>query len=410
MIGNRHQSSIERSIIAFLLIAIAIPIVPVSSQTLNHRTEEFSAAKHPSEANNDLTIDKNGLLIANVIVDGSAQKAFLDSGSSVILFDIKLAERLSLSRYGRTTVDTASHTADLEKTSGFDISMAGVQLNGLTGRASDLSTLSSSSGAAFSLILGFTPLKSNSIFLDFSRMRISINAPRPSTQASGRDIVKVYKLDIGNGVPVVQIPVNGKVLRVALDTGMNSDFVVSPSLYSSMVPAGNLQTTLASASVDGTIQISHFSIVPDMNVLGSDLHDIGLQEDANNGLTKKLGVDAIAGLRVVRRFNSYLDFAHHAASFSPSGNRPDPVQKSRSGLQVAYGKNAALVVHVMANSPAERSGWHAGDEICSVNGHPAGEVASSPMLQDWAKQAPGTVVKLGLCNGEAKQLVLQKFY
>jgi len=77
---------------------------------------------------------------------------------------------------------------------------------------------------------------------------------------------------------------------------------------------------------------------------------------------------------------------------------------------VVYARGVGVVAHVMKNGPAEAAGWKAGDRICSVDGMPAQVVGDTPSLKTWGTGQPGLTVKLGMCNGDKRELTLSSFY
>ena len=66
------------------------------------------------------------------------------------------------------------------------------------------------------------------------------------------------------------------------------------------------------------------------------------------------------------------------------------------------------VLHVSEGSPAQAKGWKAGERICRVNDMTVDASGRSDQL--WAYGAEGSKVRIGLCNGEARELTLQTYY
>ena len=84
--------------------------------------------------------------------------------------------------------------------------------------------------------------------------------------------------------------------------------------------------------------------------------------------------------------------------------------KDRSGLGFAASPTALTVVHVAANSPAEKGGWAIGDRIVTVNGHPVDVDYTHGTLWRWRFGSAGTIVKLDTASGEHRTLHLADYY
>ena len=56
------------------------------------------------------------------------------------------------------------------------------------------------------------------------------------------------------------------------------------------------------------------------------------------------------------------------------------------------------------------SDWRPGDLICRIDGQPIGADYPTSALAKWSVGAPGTVVRLSLCDGSTRMLTLARFY
>lgn len=84
--------------------------------------------------------------------------------------------------------------------------------------------------------------------------------------------------------------------------------------------------------------------------------------------------------------------------------------KDRSGLGFAAAASGLTIVHVAANSPAEKDGWVTGDRIVTVNGHPVDADYTHSELWRWRFGQAGTMVTLGMAGGKLRTLRLADYY
>jgi len=94
----------------------------------------------------------------------------------------------------------------------------------------------------------------------------------------------------------------------------------------------------------------------------------------------------------------------------PGPDADAPPLRSTSGLLVGLERDRLKVLHVMRGGPAAAAGWQPGDTICRVDGQPITADYPTSALAKWSIGAPGTAVRLGLCDGTVRTLTLRQFY
>ena len=115
------------------------------------------------------------------------------------------------------------------------------------------------------------------------------------------------------------------------------------------------------------------------------------------------------GNGLLQRYRLLLDPGAGHMIMAPGGiETPQP--RSTTGLQLGLTGKNLRVLHVMRGSPAEATGWKAGDLICAVDGRVVAEDPAAATRSQWLFGAPGTVVQLRLCSGESRLLTLRRFY
>ena len=69
-----------------------------------------------------------------------------------------------------------------------------------------------------------------------------------------------------------------------------------------------------------------------------------------------------------------------------------------------------ILIHVAANSPAEKAGWAVGDRIVAVNGHSIDANYTRGELWQVRSRPAGTLVKLTMASGDVRELRLADYY
>lgn len=114
---------------------------------------------------------------------------------------------------------------------------------------------------------------------------------------------------------------------------------------------------------------------------------------------------------LIAQFDVVFDVTAGSVWFRPLDPRHRlPMLKDRSGLGFAASSTGLTIVHVAANSPAEKGGWAVGDRIVTVNGYPVDADYTHGELWRWRYGPAGSRVKLGLVGGDARELRLADYF
>ena len=131
-----------------------------------------------------------------------------------------------------------------------------------------------------------------------------------------------------------------------------------------------------------------------------NLGSVTIEAPVTEILTDKAGVAAYArtagniGGDILKRFTVTLDYANHTMWLQPNQLAGEREVFDRSGLWIARAKDGGIdVVDVSPGSAGAAAGLVAGDEILSVNGKNAHDVAL-PDMREQFKSAVGTAFKL----------------
>jgi hypothetical protein len=97
---------------------------------------------------------------------------------------------------------------------------------------------------------------------------------------------------------------------------------------------------------------------------------------------------------ILKRFTVTLDYAHQLAWFQPNALNDQPEVFDRSGLWIARADSGAIAIaDVTTGGPAAAAGLVVGDEIVSVDGKPAKDIALYDLREQF-KGPVGTTFKL----------------
>jgi hypothetical protein len=197
---------------------------------------------------------------------------------------------------------------------------------------------------------------------------------------------------------------------MVVDTGDGSAITVTEAGWRRAMPADVATTSAIAYGLAGPI-VTDLAIVPRMTLGTLIAREVEVRIEPEGGFSQGIGVAGRIGTGFLQRYRVLLD---PGAGRMVLAARTDiawggPV-RSTSGVLLGVSRDRLRVLHVMRGGPAAASGWHAGDEICAIDGHaiPA-DYATSP-LASWSIGAPGRVVRIDLCDGTRRTLTLARFY
>nr|WP_255326037.1 PDZ domain-containing protein [Sphingobium sp. 15-1] len=170
---------------------------------------------------------------------------------------------------------------------------------------------------------------------------------------------------------------------------------------------GKLVSTAAIGGVDG-VRINDAFTIQNINIEG-----LGVSNVPTLGMRAWLSTSTVGnvGLPLIAQFDVVFDVTAGFVWLRPLGPRRRlPMLKDRSGLGLAASPTALTVVHVAANSPAEKAGWAVGDRIVAVNGHSIDANYTRGELWQVRSRPAGTLVKLTMASGDVRELRLADYY
>jgi hypothetical protein len=286
------------------------------------------------------------------------------------------------------------------------VALGGLARTGGGVTVADLPAIATGSAAAVDLLVGADMLAGHALDIDYAARRFRLlrsgrlpfegeTAPlRVSAERS------VYESAITLG--------RRRLAPIVVDTGDGSSITVTAPGWH----AANLtlpSTTAISFGLAGPA-VSGLAIVPSLSVGEMVARSTEVRIEPANGFSQTIGTAGRIGSGFLQNYRVLLDPGARRMILSRGAKADTPPLRSTSGLLVGVEKGRLKVLHVMRGGPAASSGWRDGDTICAIDGAPIPADYPTSPIASWSVGAPGRVVRLGLCNGMIRNLMLKRFY
>lgn len=337
----------------------------------------------------------------DVLVEGRDATAMLDSGATFTVLDAGFAEAAGLELGDSTAVGAAVGRVTAHKLPNVEFEIAGQLKGRMPMAAIDLSRASAMLGRKLDVIVGGELLRKSAVLVDFTAQ--TLRFLRPGWQPPGFTALPVH---LDRHYPLIDVQVGGETLVALMDLGSNSEIMISPEAWSRVKPAGIRMSDGASSAVNGLIIVEGKATLPELRL--ADLTEKQV-EVRIGGTPRHISPKAYAviGLGILARYDMMLDIASGRLWLRPRANPPARLV-DRSGLGLMPDGSGLKVMHVSKGSPAELAGWKAGERICEVNGAPIDPRQEAAVR--WRNAAEGTIVMLGICDGDTRRLTLDSYY
>ena len=267
--------------------------------------------------------------------------------------------------------------------------------------------MSAAFGRPIDVLLGADMFTGSCIALDFANRRMAV--VKSGTFLAGPDWRAVA---LGRGAKqelFIRASVSGlPPVPLMIDLGSSAALMLSSAYARDQgLLNGKLVSTAAIGGVDG-VRINDAFTIQNINIEG-----LGVSNVPTLGMRAWLSTSTVGnvGLPLIAQFDVVFDVTAGFVWLRPLGPRRRlPMLKDRSGLGLAASPTALTVVHVAANSPAEKAGWAVGDRIVAVNGHSIDANYTRGELWQARSRPAGTLVKLTMASGDVRELRLADYY
>jgi hypothetical protein len=234
----------------------------------------------------------------------------------------------------------------------------------------DLANFRAASGLDIEGILGMSWFRTNVVQLDFDRREVAV-LPLLTMPTSdwGRPVTIQQN---SSGIPVVQVRLNGTTTETCrIDTGYTGTTVLRSDIFSTLSDSGAI--TLRAYTAAATL--SKLSRVAPQGTLA----EFELAGFVHKGLLVTKGGDTSRiGLDYLRRYRVTFDLGRGRVWLEPGSRFDREEEKPAVGAGMIRRDGKTVITSILADSPAERAGIQADDELVSVAGEP---VDGKPMAE-----------------------------
>ncbi|MET0179495.1 MAG: hypothetical protein ABW194_03300, partial [Novosphingobium sp.] len=271
----------------------------------------------------------------------------------------------------------------------------------------DLPALATGSAQAVDMLIGRDVTGGQALDIDYANHRFRL-------LPSGRlpFVGAIAPLSISPGRRVYESSATIATRRLApmiVDTGDGSALTLSAASARTAGIARLPTTTTISFGLAGET-VSTLAILPAVSLGQQVVRNVEARVEPAGGFSETIGVAGRIGSGLLQNYRVLLDPGAGRMVLKPGPEANAPPLRSTSGLLVGLERDRLKVLHVMRGGPAAAAGWQPGETICRINDQPVTVDYPTSALAKWAIGAPGTAVRLGLCDGTVRTLTLRQFY
>ncbi|MCH4891798.1 PDZ domain-containing protein [Sphingomonas sp. SFZ2018-12] len=346
-------------------------------------------------------------LLFDVEINGVAGRAILDTGVSHTVVSTEFAGRAGLAPAGEGRAIAIGGQINLRWGQARQVRIGGLTRTGGRVGILPLAAAATATASPIDALVGADILSCCALDIDYDarRFRLLPSGRLPYTGARAP-----LRLSADRQVYVSELMLGAQTVRpVLIDTGDGSSVTVTrPVWQRARVATPGLTTTLA-YGLGGPV-VSQMAIVPELRVATLAAHNVEVRIEPQSGFAASTGTTGRIGSGFLMRYRVLLDPMAGHMIFVPGARALDVPKRSTSGLLLGQQTGRLKVLHVMANSPAAKAGWHVDDLICAVDGKDVTPGPTGSTDVTWLTDTPGRVVTLALCDGRVRELTLRRFY
>ncbi|USU04566.1 aspartyl protease family protein [Sphingomonadaceae bacterium OTU29LAMAA1] len=270
----------------------------------------------------------------------------------------------------------------------------------------DLPALATGSARAVDMLVGRDVTGGQALDVDYANRRFRL---LPSGRLPFVGALAPLSISANRRVYESAITIGGKRLSpMIVDTGDGSALTLSEASWRQLAAAVPTTTTISFGLAGETV--STLAILPSATLGQQAIHNVETRVEPRGGFSQAVGVAGRIGSGLLQGYRVLLDPTAGRMVLKPGPDADALPLRSTSGLLVGVQGDRLKVLHVMRGGPAAATNWRTGDLICRIDDQPVGKDYPSSPLAKWSIGAPGTVVRLGLCDGTVRSLTLAQFY
>lgn len=353
------------------------------------------------------TLTRGNQLRFTAELDGRPVVALLDTGASASMLSRSYAARAE-----RKVVERGHATAIGGRVAIGWTGTGTLRLGGLTRTGGGLNVVAlpanvTGGDAAIELLVGRDLTDRFALEIDPAgrRFRLLPSGRMPFTGARA-------PLAVG-GTPlayVTEVVIAGRRLRpVIVDTGDGTGLTLSRGAWRTLpFDPYPVMTTQLAYGVGGQVE-AEIARLPAVAIGQRTAADVSIWVEQTGGFSDQARAAGRIGMGLLQRYRLLLDPGAGHMILADAAGAP-PAAPSTSGLQLGLTGDRLRVLHVMRGSPAATGGWRVGETICAVDGAAIAADPAAAAQANWPSGAPGTTVRLTLCDGTIRPLVLARFF
>ncbi|MEA1083938.1 aspartyl protease family protein [Sphingomonas sp. CD22] len=271
----------------------------------------------------------------------------------------------------------------------------------------DLPALATGSAQAVDMLIGRDVTGGQALDIDYANHRFRL---LPSGRLPFVGAIAPLTISPGRRVYESSATIAGKrIAPMIVDTGDGSALTLSAASARTAGIAKLPTTTTISFGLAGET-VSTLAILPAVSLGQQVARNVEARVEPAAGFSETIGVAGRIGSGLLQNYRVLLDPGAGRMVLQPGPDANTPPLRSTSGLLVGLERDRLKVLHVMRGGPAAAAGWQPGETICRINDQPVTADYPTSALAKWAIGAPGTAVRLGLCDGTVRTLTLRQFY
>ena len=294
-----------------------------------------------------------------------------DTGAAANLLSEETAEVLGIEATGRTSVQGASGSTSIKRSSGHRIDVGRVSLGNVPFLLMNIDHLQDED-TPLDGIIGATILDLYTVEISYDQNEIRLYTP--ATFNAPEDWEKEKFSLRGFDIPVVRATVtlpSGKTIDgdYLVDTGaatsvkFNTPFVNKHGLIEAFGPHYDYSSKTLSTEADDEI-----SRIPAYEIFGHRFENFNARlSQGKKGVSGMSAVQGILGLSILKRFNTIYDYKKEVMYLQPSRYYKSSFLANHAGIIVEKEDGRFKVKRVYENSAADVAGIKKGDQIISLD-------------------------------------------
>jgi hypothetical protein len=255
------------------------------------------------------------------------------------------------------------------------LKLPGITIDKLNFHINDYSVLSSVYGEKIDGIIGYSFFSRYIVKINFDSMQIEVYSPGKISYP-GRGTL-LHPIFTSLPIQYLQIKDKRKIpFNFYFDTGAGLCFLMSEQFAKdSAILLKKRKPLLTQAEGMGGALKMRLTMVKEVKIGPYRFHSVPtyLYQDDNN-ITSYPFTGGLIGSEILRRFNLILNYPQHEIHLLPNSHFDDLFDYAYTGLGIYYINGKIIVVDVIENSPAAKSGFKIDDEIISIGSNFSGNI------------------------------------